>query len=40
MILTALGVDLEGNKDVQKKTKMGGVVCDKICAAVEQRRWI
>jgi putative transposase len=41
IILTALGVDLEGTRTywhcgpVPKKTKMGGVVLSKICAPVE-----
>ena len=46
IILTALGVDLEGNKDVlalravQRKTKTAGGAFYKMCAVGEQRRWI
>src|SRR5229473_5032135 len=47
IILTALGVDLEGNKDVLARrscapgaTKMGGAASYKICAVVGPHRWI
>jgi putative transposase len=47
IILTALGVDLEGNKDVLARrpcalgaTKMDGVASCKTCAAVVPPRWI
>jgi putative transposase len=47
IILTALGVDLEGNKEVladaglvRKKIRMGGAASYKICATVGQHRWI
>src|SRR5450755_869370 len=47
IILTALGVDLEGNKDVLAlracalgATKMAGVASCKTCAAVVPPRWI
>jgi putative transposase len=47
IILTALGVDLEGNKEVladaehvRKKTKMAGGVCCKTCVIVGRHRWI
>jgi transposase-like protein len=45
IILTALGVDMEGNKEVlalracaPSKTKMAGVVSCKICAIVGQQK--
>jgi putative transposase len=47
IILTALGVDLEGNKDVLAlracapgATKTDGVASYKICAAVAPPKWI
>jgi transposase-like protein len=47
ILLTALGVDLEGNKEVladavrvQKRARMGGWTCSKICGHEEPHRWI
>jgi putative transposase len=45
IILTALGVDLEGNKEVLalracSEESKDGCVCCKMCGPAEQRRWI